>query len=277
MELSITSVELPGPRPGHLVRPARAEGPLPGVIVIQEIWGIDAHIQDVTARLATAGYAALAPALFAQGGALPPALSPERVERAKRFLDTIPPQAWAGMPDAVKRAEALAVLAEGERGAVGETLAAIFPADRGPQLAGWTRDLAAAEEWLRRSPHCRGRRVGAVGFCMGGALAAQLAAEAPELSAAVVFYGAPPPAERLARIACPVQAHFGGEDARLVQQLPAFEQGMRAAGKALDLHVYPGAPHAFFNDTRRSYHLEAARDAWARTLGFLAAQLGPWD
>jgi len=275
MDLSVATAELPGPRPGYLVRPARAEGPLPGVIVIQEIWGVDGHIQDVAARLATAGYAVLAPALFAQGGSLPPALLPERVERVKRFLDTVPPQAWAVLPDPARRAELLLSLPEQERAFLNETLAAIFPADRGPQLAGWIRDLGEIARWLRGSPHCRGRRVGAVGFCMGGALAAQLAAEDPGLAAAVVFYGAPPPADRLPRIACPVQAHFGAEDPRLVAQLPAFEQGMRAAGKALELFVYPGAPHAFFNDTRRSFHLEAARDAWARTLGFLASRLGP--
>ncbi|HVO19291.1 MAG TPA: dienelactone hydrolase family protein [Anaeromyxobacter sp.] len=275
MELSVTTADLPGPRPGHLVRPAREKGPLPGVILIQEIWGVDGHIQDVSARLATAGYAVLAPALFARGGSIPPALSPDRVERVKRFLDTIPPQAWAGLPDAARRAELLQPLAERERAPLDETLAAIFPPDRGPQLAGWTRDLAAIARWLRLSPHCQGRRVGAVGFCMGGALAAQLAAEDPELAAAVVFYGAPPPADRLPRIACPVQAHFGAEDPRLVAQLPAFEQGMRAAGKALELFVYPGAPHAFFNDTRRSFHLEASRQAWARTLGFLSDRLGP--
>jgi carboxymethylenebutenolidase len=275
MELSVTTAELPGPLPGHLVRPARAGGPLPGILLVQEIWGVDGHIQDLAARLATAGYAVLAPALFAHGGSLPPPLLPDRVERVKRFLDTIPPQAWAGLPDAAKRAELLRSQGERERAALDETLAAIFPADRGPQLAGWARDLAAASGWLRGSPHCLGRRVGAVGFCMGGALAAQLAALDPELAAAVVFYGAPPPADRLPRLACPIQAHYGAEDPRLVAQLPAFEQGMKAAGKALELFVYPGAPHAFFNDTRRSYHLEAARDAWARTLAFLAARLGP--
>lgn len=273
MKLAIAQVDLPGSHLGHLVRPARVDGPLPGIVLVQEIWGVDEHVQDVAARLAAAGYAVLAPALFSQGREYPPALAPERVERAKRFLDTVPPQAWAGLPDAVARTGMLAALAERERASLDETLSAIFPAQRAAMLEGWAHDLVQAAEWLRRSPAVQGRRVGALGFCMGGALAARVATEDPALAAAVVFYGAPPPAEKLAGIACPIMGQYGADDARLVQQLPAFEQGMRAAGKPLELHVHPGAPHAFFNDTRVSYRVEAARAAWAEALGFLARHL----
>lgn len=275
MRLDVAKVDLPGSHLGHLVRPARAEAPLPGIVLVQEIWGVDEHIQDVAARLAASGYVVLAPALFSQGGGYPPALAPERVERAKVFLNSVPPQAWAGLPDAAARSGMLASVAEGERQALDETLAAIFPGNRAVQLEAWARDLVQAAEWLRRHPAVQGRRVGALGFCMGGALAARLATEDPALAAAVVFYGAPPPAERLPRIACPILGEFGAEDSRLVQQLPAFEQGMKAAGKSLELHVHAGAPHAFFNDTRASYRVEAAREAWAQTVGFLAQHLAP--
>jgi carboxymethylenebutenolidase len=274
MKLSVSQVDLPGSHLGHLVRPAR-EAPLPGIVLVQEIWGVDEHIQDVAARLAASGYAVLAPALFSQGGGYPPALAPERVERAKRFLDTMPPQVWAGLPDAAARAGTLAALAERERGALDETLTAIFPPNRAAQLEAWVRDLLQAADWLRRSAAVQARRVGAVGFCVGGGLAGRLATDDRALAAAVVFYGAPPPSERLPSLACPILGEYGGEDARLVQQLPAFERAMRAAGKSLELHVHAGAPHAFFNDTRASYRIEAAREAWAQTLGFLARNLSP--
>ncbi len=274
MELATTTVDLPGSHLGVLVRPARVRDALPGVVLVQEIWGVDEHIQDVAGRLAACGYAVLAPALFSRGGGYPPALAPDRVARAKQFLEAVPPQAWAGLPDAVRRAELLATQAMPERERLEETLAAIFPPDRTAQLDGWSSDLVEAAGWLRRSPAVQGRRPGALGVCMGGARAAPHASSDPELAAAVVFYGTPPPADAIPRIACPVMAHYGREDARLVQQLPAFEQAMKAAGKELELHVYPGAPHAFFNDTRRSYHVEAAREAWARALGFLARHLG---
>jgi carboxymethylenebutenolidase len=273
MKLTAAQVDLPGSHLGHLVRPARVDAPLPGVVLIQEIWGVDEHIQDVAARLATSGYAVLAPALFSRGGGYPAALDPERVQRAKRFLDTVPPQAWAGLPDATARAGMLASLAAPERQALDETLGAIFPANRAAQLDAWAGDLVQAAEWLRRSPAVQGRRVGAIGFCMGGGLAARLATDDPALAAAVVFYGAPPPAERLASLACPILGEFGAEDTRLVQQLPAFEQAMKAAGKSLELHVHAGGPHAFFNDTRASYRVEPAREAWAQTLAFLARHL----
>ena len=60
---------------GYLARPERAQGPLPGVLVIQEAWGVDAHIEDVTRRFAAAGYLALAPDLFSEGGKRPAPLA----------------------------------------------------------------------------------------------------------------------------------------------------------------------------------------------------------
>ncbi len=85
---------------------------------------------------------------------------------------------------------------------------------------------------------------------MGGARAGLLAAEEPRLSAAVVCYGASPPPEKAARIRCPVLGLYGAEDARILSGVPSFEEAMRRAGGRLETHVYPGAPHAFFNDTR---------------------------
>jgi len=65
----------------------------------------------------------------------------------------------------------------------------------------------------------------------------------------------------------------GGNDHGITDAVPAFADAMQAAGKRFDHHVYPRAPHAFFNDTRPAYRVRASRDAWARTLGFLVEQL----
>ena len=59
------------PLPAYASRAAAARGPLPGILVIQEAWGVDAHIQDLCDRLAAAGYQALAPDLYARGGGRP--------------------------------------------------------------------------------------------------------------------------------------------------------------------------------------------------------------
>ena len=52
MELATTTVDLPGSHLGVLIRPARVQDALPGVVLVQEIWGVDEHIQDVAEDLA---------------------------------------------------------------------------------------------------------------------------------------------------------------------------------------------------------------------------------
>jgi len=68
-----------GAHAGFLARPAQVTAGLPAVLVIQEIFGVSDHIEDVTRRLAQAGYAAFAPDLFWEGESRPPALARERV------------------------------------------------------------------------------------------------------------------------------------------------------------------------------------------------------
>ncbi len=249
---------------GLLCYPERAALPLPAVLVIQEIWGVDAHIEDVTRRFAGAGYAAYAPDLYAEQGKRPPALSRERISEAQAFMNTMPPQAW-GDPQA--REAALAQKPEPERTRVGETMAAFFAGRGGAGPDPKVAKLLAATRWLRTEcAASRGQKIGSVGFCMGGGLSALLACHDPDLAAAVVFYGAAPPSELLPNVRCPVLGHYGELDKRITDAVPAFAEAMRRAGKSYEPHVYPGAPHAFFNDGRPSYHARAAREAFVRTL-----------
>jgi carboxymethylenebutenolidase len=129
--------------------------------------------------------------------------------------------------------------------------------------------LAAARFLRERHEPTRGQRIGAVGFCMGGALAGRLACADPQLAAAVVFYGSAPPEDRLERIACPVLGLYGALDARITDAVPALAAAMKARGKRFEPVVYAGAHHAFFNDERPVYDVDAARDATARVLAFL--------
>jgi carboxymethylenebutenolidase len=252
---------------GYFCSPAAAKEPLPGVLVIQEAWGVDEHIQDVTERFARAGYAALAPDLFSHGGK-PAALSPERVEDVKAFLETVPQAAWF---DPAQRATALAAQPEARRKPLEETMGLLLTRDRP-----WDKYLAtlrAAEAMLTGGPS-QGRKVGAVGFCMGGALALRLACVDPELGAAIVFYGGAPPHEQLAGIQCPVLGLYAEKDPNITGAVPALADAMKQQGKRFEHYIYSGAPHAFFNDTRGNYRPTASRDAWARTLTFFAAHLG---
>lgn len=259
----------------YLTRPRAARGPLPGVVVIQEVWGVDGHIADVADRLAGAGYLAVAPDLYSAGGGRPCVLALERVEAAKAFLDSIPQaQMMAVLGDDARRAEALSRLPPEEARDVGETLGALFGGVRGDPSR-HVGILRAAVAFLRSHPACAGRAVGSVGFCMGGGLSALLACEESELGAAAIYYGASPTAEQVASIRCPLRGFYGLEDPRIVSGLPEFGAALSAAGAENELRVYPDTPHAFFNDTRPSYRPEAARDAWARTLALFAAALEP--
>ena len=56
--------------------------------------------------------------------------------------------------------------------------------------------------------------------------------------------------------------------------MPELEAAIKEANKSFEYHIYPGAPHAFFNDTRDNYREEAARDAWRRVLAFFDETLG---
>ena len=263
-----------GPVAAFLARPP-ADGPVPAVIVIQEVWGVDGHIQDVAERLATAGYVALAPDLYSAGGSRPPVLAPERVETAKAFLNSIPPDQWmAVLGDEARRADALNRLPSGEGARVGETIGALF-GGAGGDPSRHVEILQGALGYLRTHPACTGRGVGSVGFCMGGGLSVQLACAEANLAAAVVFYGASPSGDDVARLRCPLRGFYGEDDPRIVSGLPAFEVALTKNSVDHELRVYPETPHAFFNDTRPSYRPEAARDAWARTLGLFADTLGP--
>ncbi len=256
----------------YLARPRPASGPLPAVVVIQEVWGVDGHIEDVTDRLAAAGYVALAVDLYSAGGGRPAALTVERIDVAKRFLNTIPSERWAAvLGDDTSRAEELAKLPDGEGEMVGETMGTLFGGMR--DLGRYVAMLRAGVSYLWAHPACSGRAIGSVGFCLGGGLSALLACEEPQLAAAVVFYGSSPSAEQVASIGCPLRGFYGREDPRIVAGLPDFEAALADAGADYRLRVYPDTPHAFFNDTRPSYRPEAARDAWAATLAFFAHTL----
>jgi carboxymethylenebutenolidase len=253
---------------GLLCRPERALGPLPAVLVLQEAWGVDGHIEDVTRRFAAAGYAAFAPDLYSRGTQRPTALSRERLAEMLAFMNTLPPTAWS---DPAARETELEKRPEAERARIAESLTSLFAG-----LATLERHVPQVLEttrYLREDcAPTRGQKVASVGFCMGGALSGLLACHDGLLAAAVIFYGSSPRADLAAKIVCPVLGFYGGLDPRITDQVPAFAQEM--AGKAFEWHVYEGARHAFFNDGRASYDPRAARDAFVRTLTLLRDVLG---
>jgi carboxymethylenebutenolidase len=139
------------------------------------------------------------------------------------------------------------------------------------------RDLQAAYAYLQGRADVKKAKVGSIGWCMGGRYTLELATIEPGLAAAVAYYGAPPtdPAA-IAAIKAPVLGNFGGDDkGPAPDQVKAFEAAMKKAGKTVDVKIYDGAGHAFanVNNPWGGYREAAAKDAWARTIAFLAQNL----
>jgi carboxymethylenebutenolidase len=222
---AITYPGADAPMKAYLAAPAAA-GKYPAVVVIHENRGLNPHTEDVTRRLATAGFLAIAPdALSATGGT-----PPDETLMREQF----------GKLDPVKTRE----------------------------------NFVKAVEFLKTHPNSNGK-VGCVGFCWGGAMANQLAVNAPGLKAAVPFYGRQPDAADVPKIKAAVQLHYGGLDERVNAGIPAYEEALKKAGTAYELYVYEGAQHAFYNDTAPTrYNEAAAKLAWTRTLAFLTKNLG---
>jgi carboxymethylenebutenolidase len=209
--------------PGYL---ARTKGRGPGVIVIQEWWGLVPHIEQIADRFADAGFVALAPDLYHGESTKSP-------DHAGKMM----------MAMRVDQAE---------------------------------RDLAGAIDHLAAQPEVSSKKVGTVGFCMGGALSLLAASKNPEVGACVVFYGGHPNiTPDLAALQAPVLGFYAGKDGFVTPQaVTAMDEELTRLGKRHEFHTYPAADHAFFNDHRPEvFDAAAAADAWAKTLAFFKSEL----
>lgn len=131
----------------------------------------------------------------------------------------------------------------------------------------------AAVAFLEKHPDGNGK-VGAVGFCWGGLAVNNLAVAEPNLDAGVAYYGRQPAADQVANIKAPLMLHYAGLDEPVNAGIPAYEAALKAAGKTYELHMYPGANHAFNNDANAArYNKEAADLAWSRTIAFFKKHL----
>ena len=255
------------PIDAYLALPGAGDLRRPAVIVVHEIWGAVPHIEEVARRFAEQGYVALAPDLYT--GALREAMAPSNIMTGMMLLRRAPPEVQR---DPARAEELLSGRAAEEQRA----LRALMRVRSSEQRQEFGEDLVAATRYLRGRRDVDPDRIGSVGFCMGGGLSALLAVLDPKLRACVILYGESPPLDRVPEIRAPVLGLYGGTDARITDTVPALESAMRTAGRSFEHHIYPGAGHAFFNDTREeTYHAEAAADAWLRMLRFFGRELGP--
>lgn len=220
---------------------------MPGLIVIQEIWGLTDHIKDVAERFSKQGFSVVAPDLLGDSGVL------EQIDAETR-LDIFIPE---------KRLAAQAKMRE------------VTQPVRAPEFAQVAIPrLKSAIDLLLEDDMVNGN-IGVVGYCFGGTYAFQIAIADSRIKACVPYYGQPPqPLENVKHIAAPVYAFYGGKDEALMKSLPDLTDAMREHGRDFSYEVYPETGHAFFNDTNsHAYNADAAHDAWEKTLAFLHQNL----
>jgi len=209
---------------GYLAVPSSGSGP--GVVVIQEWWGLVDHIKEVADRFARAGFVALAPDLY-DGRTT---TSPDEAGKLMMALE-------------IDKAE---------------------------------RKLRGAIDYLLSHDAVTSARVGTVGFCMGGQLALYAACANPKVGACVDFYGIHPNVQpALANLQGPVLGFFAERDAFVTPDAARkLERDIRAAGKQVEITIFEGADHAFFNDTRHEvFHAAHAKQCWERMLRFFSEHL----
>lgn len=214
----------------------------PGVVIVHDVWGLYDHYRDLARRFADRGYVALAIDLYHR-------LGPVEIEDFGAWMRAL------SDPEVLSR-------------------------------------IQLAVDAVSAHPRLRGK-VGIVGFCMGGTYTLLAAASIRGLGAAAAFYGilshehgvyADPagldprkkPRDPLrADLRCPLLGLYGAEDSLIpLDDVRQLEQILKSVPHPTLIKTYPGAGHAFFNDTRPAmYRPEAARDAWERVLAFFGEHL----
>jgi carboxymethylenebutenolidase len=162
-----------------------------------------------------------------------------------------------------------------------------------PQILG---DVQAAVDFLGAQSVTEGRKIGVTGFCMGGMYALMAGCSCTGLSASVPFYGLlshqhgilhsdagldparkpREPLEVVRELRCPVLCFFGDQDQFIpVSDIELLKERLAESSHPTEIVVYPGAGHAFMNDTRPdAYRPADAADAWQKMVKFFRKQLG---
>jgi carboxymethylenebutenolidase len=214
--------------------------PSPAVIVIQEIWGVNSHIQYVTDRLPSLGYVGLAPAMFHRQGRMTMGLHEE-------FDNAI-----ASMQQCT------------DAGIIADVQAAA--------------DYLKAQPFVQSDRigivgFCFGGRVSYLAACSISDIKASVVYYGGGIKNALGGDG-PSPFDQTGNITAPMLGLFGEEDGNPSPvDVADIGAALTAAGKTHEFHTYPGCGHGFHCNARSSYRPEAARDAWAKTMAWFDQHL----
>jgi carboxymethylenebutenolidase len=199
----------------------------PGIVLIQEWWGIEPHIRQLAQRLAAAGFVVAVPDLYHGKIATEP-------DEAQKMI--------------------MMIRGNVERAA---------------------KEIIGALDTVKAMPNVEPKKLGLMGFCVGGFMAYYVASRYPDLGAVVSFYGSgyDPTPEEVAKVNAPVLAFYGSRDQSVsLEQVRKIERMYKEAGKDITVKVYD-AGHAFLNPDHGMGNEKAAAEAWPLAVNFLKQHL----
>ena len=199
----------------------------PGMVLIQEWWGIEPHVMDLAQKLAEQGFVVAVPDLYHGKVATEP-------NDAMRMIMLI-------------------------RGNVDKA----------------SSEIIGALDTVKNMPNVDPKRMGLMGFCIGGFMAYTVASRYADLGAVVPFYGAgyDPTPEDVQKVNAPVLAIYGSQDDSVPsEQIQKIESMYKEAGKNITVKVYD-AGHAFINPVHGMGNEQAASQAWPLAVNFLKENL----
>ncbi|MDH3443173.1 MAG: dienelactone hydrolase family protein [Deltaproteobacteria bacterium] len=239
MDVTSSTVQLStsdGKMDAYVAQP-KDGGSYPGVVVIQEAFGVNDHIKKVTERIAAEGYVAIAPDIFHRESEriIPYAEMPKAIATLQRVVDA------KAMEDVGAAIAHLKSQNNVKSGSIGVT---------GFCMGGRLTYLAAAH-------HAKDIKC-AVPYYGGG-----------------IPTGNPSPLSRTKEIKCPMYLFFGAKDQLIPKEhVDSINAELTSNKVPFELKVYPDAGHGFHCDDRAmSYHEASAKDAWEKTKVFFAQHL----
>jgi carboxymethylenebutenolidase len=238
MDVTSSTVQLntsDGKMEAYVAQP-KDGGTYPGVVVIQEAFGVNAHIKKVTERIAAEGYVAIAPDIFHREAERVISYSemPKAIATLQRVVDS---KAMEDVGAAIAHLKSQRNVKSGALGVVGYC------------MGGRLTYLTAAHH--NNDIKC------AAPYYGGG-----------------IPMGNPSPLSRSGEIKCPMYLFFGAKDQLIpMDHVNQIKAELTARNVKFQMEVYPDSGHGFFCDDRGSYHEASAKDAWEKTKGFFSQHL----
>ncbi|WP_291970506.1 dienelactone hydrolase family protein [Candidatus Symbiopectobacterium sp.] len=221
--------------PAYLAKPASGDGHYPIILVVQEIFGVHQHIQDVCRRLAKQGYLAIAPELYFRQG------DPHQYDDIPTLLSEL----VSKVPDAQ----------------------VLLDLDR---TANWAVRQGGDANKIGITGFCWGGRISWLHAAHNPQLKVAVAWYG-KFSGNKTLTTPKHPVDIAADLSAPVLGLYGAEDGSIpLDQVELMRQALRAANATAEIVVYPEAGHAFHADYRPSYHQASAQDGWQRMLAWFA-------